>query len=152
MPPFHPVSVVVMSYGDAQSWQQALFWLLEDGCLRPLRLGSTWNLGYLGYPGESCPYILGVFGKESLGVDMSSCFLLSLQDLLPHEEGFELMMMLWKATLMSLIFILESFVSLTPRGGVPFLSFSASLVWKAKSGGCFSCPAAFGPKRHMSKI
>ena len=27
-------SVVVMSYGDAQSWQQALFWLLEDGCLR----------------------------------------------------------------------------------------------------------------------
>lgn len=23
-----------MSYGDAQSWQQALFWLLEDGCLR----------------------------------------------------------------------------------------------------------------------
>ena len=32
-------SVVVMSYGDAQSWQQALFWLLEDGCLRLSTLG-----------------------------------------------------------------------------------------------------------------
>ena len=27
---------------------------------------------------------LDMFGKESLGVDMSSCFLLSLQDLLLH--------------------------------------------------------------------
>ena len=55
-------SVVVMSYGDAQSWQQALFWLLEDGCLRLSTTWGTWLWGN-GNFGESCPHIIGLWHR-----------------------------------------------------------------------------------------